>query len=171
MVDDRVARGIRCMRTTLAECADITLGQYAIESLLTMYRAAFVQTVLFNSGGWCNLKKQDVEKLRVLQMKYLKRILHAPQSTPNVVVMLELGVQPITSELHERQLNFLHHILSMEERDPVRLVYEQQKRYLYEKTWYREIKLLLITYKLEEVENEIRINRIKINIFELSTNT
>ena len=35
------------------------------------------------------------------------------------------------------------------------MVHEQQKRYLYEKTWYREVKVLLTEYKLEEDENEI----------------
>ena len=75
LIEDRVAKGTMCMRSTIAECGDITLGQYAIESMIMMYKSVFVQTILFNSGAWCNLTKENLEKLKVLQMKYLKRIL------------------------------------------------------------------------------------------------
>ena len=156
LIKDRGAKGIRCMRNTIAECDDITLGQYAIESLVLMYKAVFVQTILFNGEAWCNLTKQNEESLRVLQMKYLKRILHAPQSTPNIAVMMELGVKPIINEIHIRQLNYLHHIINMEESDPVKLVYNQQKIFEFEKTWYREVKVLLQKYDLGEDEEEIK---------------
>ena len=103
LVNDRVREGIICMRSTVAECADITLGQYAIQTLLTMYKAVFVQTMLVNSSGWCNLSKQNMESLRIIQMKYLRRILHVPNSTPCVAIMRELGVKPIELELVTRK--------------------------------------------------------------------
>ena len=56
LIDDRKVRGTICIRGTLAECSDITLGQYAIESLMLMYRAVFIQVVLFNGGAWCKLQ-------------------------------------------------------------------------------------------------------------------
>ena len=156
LIQDRIRKGTICMRSTIAECTDITLGQYAIHTLLTMYNAVFVQTLLFNSGGWCNLSKQNEESLRVLQMKYLRRILHIPNSTPCVAILRELGVKPIEMELHARQLSFLHHIISLEEEDPVRRVYNQQKRFIYEDSWYREIRALQQKYNLDKEEEEIR---------------
>ena len=90
-----------------------------------------------------------------IKMKYLKRILHAPQGTPNVAVLIELGVKPITQEIHTRQLNFLHHILTMEKNDPVRKIYDQQKKFQFEKTWYNEVKNLLKMYSLEYDEGAI----------------
>jgi hypothetical protein len=89
-------------------------------------------------------------------MKYLKRILHAPRSTPNVAVYVELGVMPIEYEIHIRQLNFLHHVLSFDENDPVKKVYNQTKRYKHEENWPQEIRGLLKKYQLEEDENLIR---------------
>jgi hypothetical protein len=156
LINDRTTRGLICMRSTLAECGDITLGQYAIQSLVMMYKSVFVQTVMNNSGAWCGLSKENLEKIRICQMKYLKRILHTPRSTPNVAVLAELGIKPIENELHERQLNHLHHIVSLDEKDPVKMVYEEQKRFMFEKTWYLEVKNLLTMYNLEEEEDKIK---------------
>ena len=156
LILDRVSKGIGCLRSTMAECGDVSLGQHAIESQIMMYKAVFVQTVLFNGGGWCNLSIESINKLKVLQMKFLKRILHAPRSTSINAVLIELGIKPIVSELHERQLNYLHKIVRSSEQDPVRLVYEQQKRFEFEKNWYWEVKKLLVMYNLEEDEEKIR---------------
>ena len=133
LIDDRVGRGIQCIRSTVAECGALTLGQYAIQSLLLMYKTMLVQTVIFNSETWCNLNKENENKLKVVQMKYLKRIMHTPQSTSNVAIQIELGVKPILNEIHSRQLKFLHHILNLEEEDPVKMVYNEQKKFHFEK--------------------------------------
>ena len=156
LINDRIAKGMRCLRNTIAECTDTTLGQYAIESSMLLYKTVFVKTILFNCGAWCNLTKQNIESLQVLQMKYLKRILHSPKSTPNIAVLMELGVKPIETEIHIRQLNFLHQILCLDENDPVRRVYEQSKRFEFEKTWFREVKALIQKYDLEDVEENIK---------------
>ena len=156
LVNDRIAKGMRCLRNTVAECGDITLGQYAIETLVLLYKTVFLKTVLVNCEAWCNLTKTNCETLQILQMKYLKRILHAPKSTPNIAIMVELGVKPIITEIHVRQLNFLHHILCLGENDPVKMVYKESKRFLFEKSWYREVKTLLKKYNLEEEESKIK---------------
>lgn len=146
---------MKCISSCFAECCDITLGQYAIHVLMVMYRSIFVQTILFNSGAWCNLTDTNIKRLKVIQMKYLKRVLHAPRATSNVAVLRELGVLPIESELHIRQLCFLHHILMLPNDDPVRSTYEQQKRFIAETSWYKEICNLLQKYELSTEESTI----------------
>ena len=88
-------------------------------------------------------------------MKYLKRIFHAPSSTSNVIVLLETGTLPIEQEIHKRQLNFLHHILTLENTDPVKLTYQEQLKYPYEKNWGNEIKELRINYGIIDSDEEI----------------
>ena len=74
-----------------------------------------------------------MEKLSATQMKFLKRILHAVSSTSNIVVLMELGVAPIEQEIRIRQLVFLHHILTRDNKDPVKEMFIQQGCYKYEK--------------------------------------
>ena len=54
--------------------------------------------------------------------------------------------------IHIRQLSFLHHILLLEDNDPVRLVYKEQLSLPYEKNWGNETKELLKMYHLENID-------------------
>ena len=122
LVEDRVAKGIKCIRSCVAEACDITLGVHAIESLLVMYKSVFLHTVLYNCGSWCNLTQINKDSLSGVQMKFLRRMLHIPSSTPCSTIFRELGVIPIVNELESRQLFYLHHILSLDQDDPLRCV-------------------------------------------------
>jgi hypothetical protein len=82
-------------------------------------------------------------------------MLHSPNSTPNAVTYLETGTVPIQYEIHKRQLNFLHHILSLEVDDPVQKMYRQLLRYPYESNWSNEILSLRKQYNLHQTDEEI----------------
>ncbi len=155
LIQDRVNKGTQCTRRCFAECGDITLGVHTIEVLLFLYNVVFVHTVLFNSGAWCNLTQNNKDKLTEVQMKYLRRIMHVPVSTPAAVIFRELGVIPLVNELECRQLYFLHHILSLQENDPVRTMYEREKRYPFAKSWYCEILVICEKYGIEFHEEKI----------------
>ena len=88
-------------------------------------------------------------------MKFIKRVFHAPSSTPNSITLLETGMMPIEQEINKRQLNFLHHILTQEEDDPVRVVYQEQLKFVAEKNWGNEVKKLRLTYGITETDQEI----------------
>jgi hypothetical protein len=111
LIQDRKNVAIRCLVSCMADCRAITRGVKSIRSMLLLYKSVYLQTIIFNSEAWDNLTTSDYNQLNILQMKFLKRILQVPKSTPNCIVMLELGVTPIEIEIKSRQLNFLHKIL------------------------------------------------------------
>ena len=157
MIDERVKKGLVCMISTIALTSEITLGIHLISTLISLYKVIFLQVMTFNSGSWNNLTSNDMNKLQVIQLKFLKRILHAPTSTCNCITFLELGILPIEFNIHINQLQFLHHILTLDETDPVRCAYNQQKLFPYEKNWYNEVLSLRSTYELTETDEEISI--------------
>ena len=89
-------------------------------------------------------------------MKFLKRTLHTPTSTSNHVVSLELGLMPIKQEIDIRKLTYLHHIVSLEDSDPVKNLYEQQGRFENEQNWHNEIVSLKKYYKINVTDNEVQ---------------
>ena len=155
LLDDRGKTATRCLVTCLAECYAVTRGCKALESLLLLYKCVYIQSILFNSEAWDNLSEKDLGKLRVMQMKFLKRMLQVSKSAPNCLVMLELGVLPIEFKIFSRQLNFLHHILALEDDDPVKLSYRQQKLFPYENNWVKGIKETMIRCNIKKTEDEI----------------
>ena len=139
LIDDRVKKGLACMMSSISLASEISLGVHLIKILVCLYKIMFLTVVLFNSGAWNNLTSTDINRLTTIQLKFLKRILHAPSSATNSFVFLELGIIPIEYNIHMSQLNFLHHILTLEEDDPVYLAYCQQKLFEFEKNWHNEV--------------------------------
>ena len=155
LIADRVNKGIACMVSSLALASEITLGAYLIKTLISLYKVIFVQVTTFNSRAWDNLTKLQISKLQTVQLKFLKRILHAPSSTTNCFTFMELGILPIEFNINIAQLNFLHHILTLDVSDPVHQAYNQQKLFEFEKNWYNEVKMLRRKFELQESEEEI----------------
>ena len=157
MIKERVRKGLVCMISTIALTSEITLGIHLITTLITLYKVIFLQVVTFNSGSWNNITSIEMNKLQVVQLKFLKQILHAPTSTCNCITFLELGIIPIEFNINIKQLQFLHHILTLDENDPVRCAYNQQKLFPYEKNWYNEVILLRSKFELTETDDEISV--------------
>jgi hypothetical protein len=133
LIEDRTKKGKACIITAMSMCNEVTLGVYTIQTLLLLYRSLFLHVILHNSQAWCNITNLQITSLKTTQMKYLKRIFHAPSSTPNSITLLETGMMPIEQEINKRQLNFLHLILTLEENDPNKIVYKEQMKFSAEK--------------------------------------
>ena len=156
LIQDRVKRGIAAMISIEAIMADLQLGPHTVSVHLLLYYSLFLSTMLFNSQAWSNLSKKDIENLQTCQLKILKKIVGATKSTSNAFTYLELGVLPISYEIHKRQISFLHHILTLEDGDPVKMMYYNMKKLPGEKNWYNGVKKLLETYKITMSEEEIK---------------
>ena len=150
LIMDRINKGKAIIVSALSLCNDITLGHLYIESALLLHKAVFLQSVLFNSQAWSNITKTQISQLRRIQLKYLKRTLQVPNSTPNAFTFLELGVLPIEYEIHKRQLMYLHHVHTLPHDDPVHHILQQQKQLSYS-NWYQNVLKLLLVYQLSEV--------------------
>ena len=110
---------ILSMITIASLMAETEVGIHHVNVMLLLYRALFLSTILFNSSTWSNLRKKDLDSLKVLQLKFLKRIIGVASSTCNAFIYLELGILPINFEIEKRQLLYLFRILQLEESDPV----------------------------------------------------
>lgn len=109
-----VRKGTICLTNALALCCDALMGEYAIRSLLLIYKTVFIYTnCLYNSEtqlGVAKLSKHEIQQLESLQIKYLKRCMQTPRSTSNAVTLLELGIMPIRYEIISPVKLFISHI-------------------------------------------------------------
>ena len=154
MIEDRVKKGKSCIVNSMALCKDVTMGMFAIDTLLLLYKSLFLQIVLNNAQAWSNLNNRDGKNLQTIQMKYLKRIFHAPSSTPNCLTLLETGITPILHEIHIKQLMFLYHILTLDKDDLVKTTYEEQCKYP-AANWANEVYSLRAKYKITQTDTDI----------------
>ena len=156
MIEDRVRKATVCTINAMALCSDQEMGRYAIESLLLLYAMVFIPGILYNSETWNNLSKNDISRLQSSQNKYLKWMLHTPRGTSTAFTLLELGILPINREIELRKLNWLHHILTLPDDDPVLQVYIGQKKLVAEPNWFNEITGLLREHNINFNEDDIK---------------
>ena len=109
-------------------------------------------SILFNSQSWTHITQTQIKDLRRIQLKYLKRMLQAPDGTPNCITFLELGILPIEFEIHKRQLVFLHHIVHLDPSEYILQLYHQQLLFQFEHNWANNTKLLLHKYNLQHID-------------------
>ena len=156
LINDREKKAIAKLISIFATVTDVTLGAYQFSAHVLMYHTYYVQTLIFNCQSWTNITTKDVNKLRVLQLKYLKKMLRVPQATANCFVYLETGVIPIDHEIWRRQFTFLHHILNLDHNDPVRTMYDQMLTLAGEKNWANNMLLLRSKYGLQFRDEELQ---------------
>ena len=155
LVEDRMKKGDGCTASILSTVQQVTFGVYTMEATLLLYESIFLGSVLCNAQSWSNLNTTEMNKLIGCQLSFLKRILHAPKSSPTAVVYGELGILPIQYEIYSRQLMFLQHISKLDPDDPVRQVYGEQIKYTHERNWANEVeeikKKMCIEYDQEDI--------------------
>ena len=155
LIEDRVKKGQGRVISIISMCEEASLGKYLIQTLVLLYHTVFLKVLLFNCQAWSHLTNDNFKKLQTIQLKFLKRIMAVPQSTPNCFVYLELGILPIRYEIHTSQLIFLYHILTLNDDDPVRQTYIQCLKLYYEDNWANRTRELIMEYGLLVVDEEI----------------
>jgi hypothetical protein len=155
LIEDRVNKGNTCIINSISLCDEVTLGTFTVQTLLLLYQCLYIAVTLYNSQAWSKLSKNDLSSLQVNQLKFLKRIFHAPSSTPNTITFLETGTMPIKYEIDIRRLNFLHHILTLSNHDPVRMVYLEQLKYKSEPNWGNDVRDIRKEYGISKTDEEI----------------
>ena len=158
LIADRVRRGTKAMVTIMSLMAETDVGVHKISTMLLLYTSLFLSTMLFNSQSWSKIRPKQMEKLKVIQLRYLKRILGLANSTCNSFLFLELGVLPINFEIDKRRLMYLHRILNLEESDPVYITFQNMKCFAKagEENWWSEVEIALRKYSLPTDLDEIR---------------
>ena len=156
LIADRVKKGKAVTINAMSLCSELTMGMYTIQTLILLYRCMFLAVVLYNAQAWSNLNHQNIQDLQVLQLSFLKRMMHAPKSTSNTITFLETGTIPIHNEIHIKQLMFLYHILLLEDDDPVKVTHSQQLMYPYESNWGNATVKLREKYEISEGDEEIK---------------
>ena len=82
--------------------------------------------------------------------------MEVPRGTPTAAIYLELGIPPIQFEIKKRQLLFLGRILNKDLDHPLQLVYNEQLKYEFEKSWANYMLELRRTYNLPLRDENVR---------------
>ena len=86
-----------------------------------------INGILFKNEVWHGVKESDVEELEKVDEYLLRGILRAHSKTSRAALYLESGCIPLRYILKKRRIMYLFHILSRDQNELIRKVYEAQK--------------------------------------------
>ena len=128
------------------------VGSLFICTILFLYEACIVQSMLFQLETWCSMmKKVELDKLEQLQGKILCNLLQVPKTTPYWGILHETGMWSVKWRLAYRGIMFLHNIL---ECDESRLAYEIVKQQIsegYEDSFAVHVQNLAAELDIEDI--------------------
>ena len=102
-------RHLKAKCTSVELCSlsrGLCFGIRRIESTLILYKTVFVSRLIYNCEAWSNLKAADHKILPSAQLKFMRKILEVPRSTPTAALYHEMGIWSIRYEIEIRQLCF-----------------------------------------------------------------
>ena len=102
---------------------DVPLGKYRTEIGLELRQALFLNSVLFNCETWHGLKETDITDLKLIDNQILRFICSSHAKTPVEFLFLETGAISISFIIASRRMNYLHEILTREDKELVKRVF------------------------------------------------
>lgn len=92
---------------------------------LTIYKTIYQPTLLFGCEAWVLTQKQK-SKIQAMEMKYLRRTkgITRRDRIRNTEIRAELGVAPVQEKIEEKQLQWLGHLIRMDNDRQVKQVWE-----------------------------------------------
>ena len=136
---------------------EVSNKQFEIKCTLELYNSMLVNKILFNCQSWSHLKKTELKDLEKVQLQTLKQIMRVPYSTSNAGTYLELGILPLRYIIQKRRLAFLHHILTLDNEDPVYMNYVLQRNSSNQNIWTNEVARIRSQYSLHQSDEEIKL--------------
>ena len=152
-------RHLKAEGTSVELCSlsrGLSFGIRQIESMLILYKTVFVPRLIYSCEAWSDLKAADCKLLQSAQLKFMRKILEVPRSTPTAALYLELGIWPIRYEIEIRQPFFLKRVLNKKADDPCLLVYLEMLKFKDQTNWGNEVLCLRKKYNLQLKDENIK---------------
>ena len=122
------------------------MGRMFIQSMIVIYQKCFIPKLLYGLTGF-KINKTEMDTLGRINRTILRNFLSIPQSTPKVAIYVELGINPIETEIKKRKLQMWHRINRKESNEMIKNI----KRIQINEgmPWMREITSIAMEYNLD----------------------
>ena len=86
-----------------------------IEIGVKLAGACLDSKLLYNSETWIRIKNSDIKKLESAQYNFYKRLIGVPTGTPNIAIIMELGILPMEYKIQKRKLMEYQRLMKMKQ--------------------------------------------------------
>ena len=111
-IKDRISKGVGIIANIFNLLEVISFGQHHFEIAVLLRNTMLINGTLTNAEVWYNFTHHEIQEFKKLEHSFFAKLLGVPRTTPSEAYYLELGALPISAILKGRRVNYLHSILS-----------------------------------------------------------
>ena len=149
-IEDRRNKGWGKVATIMGILGEVAMGTQRLR------KAILHSSLLFSAEAWSNVNMKDIKRLEQVDTHLLKLLLEGHSKCPSVFYHLETGTLMLRHILTKNRMMYHHHILTRNENETIKKIYEKQKEDHVKGDWYQ-----LLMEDFVFVENEMNDEEIK----------
>ena len=116
------------------------MGDNMVELGLLLRNSILVNSLLFTSETWSNIKEEDIKRLEQVDQSLLNHLVSGHSKSPLEFVYLETGSLKLRCILTQNRLMFHHHLLGLDENETLKKIYVKQKKETTKGDWFQLLK-------------------------------
>jgi len=154
-VRQRCIRSISIRSKINSMLEEMVFGKHYHKVGLNLIESLLLNSILVNTSVWYNVTENDYRKLEQCHEKALRNLLGTGLKTPLVALYILTGSIPIRFRIMQRQLYYLHHILTQNKNSMLSRFfyaqYETRKKKDWATTVLNHLKKLKIKMSFDEI--------------------
>ena len=154
-IEDRKNKSIGRINQITSILSSISLGFFYMDIGLVFRESMLINGILTNSEVWYNVGEDHYKVLESADKDLMKRMLDAHSKTASELFYLETGKIPIRFLISKRRLNYLWQILTRNDDELIKKVYNTQKVTSTKGDWFGMIQKEKTKYGIEVSDDEI----------------
>ena len=116
-IEARVSKGLGLVSQIMDILKCVSFGAHFFEIAVTLRNSILINGMLTNSEVWYGLTTNDVTQLEEVDRLLLRQILSVASTCPVEALYLELGCVPLGFIIQSRRVNYLHHLVTRNEKE------------------------------------------------------
>ena len=154
-IEKRRSEGWGRISQIMGLISEVTSSDFRVQIGLKLRESKLCSGLLCNSEAWSSISERDMTRLEQVDLSFLRGLTGSHAKTVSEFLYIELGVLKVRHILTYRRLMYHHHIITREDHETIKKIYNKQASSPLKGDWYQ---MLLLDFEFigeEKCDNKI----------------
>ena len=156
-IEDRRNRGWGKVAVIMGLMGEVELGANKMETGLLLRKAILTSGLLFSAEAWSSVTDSGIQRLEQVDSALLRSLVNCHSKTANILYHLETGTLKLRHLLIKNMLLYRHHIVTRDENETIKKIYNKQKEDPLKGDWYKLVEKDFSFLGIELKEDDIKL--------------
>ena len=139
-IEDRRSKGWGKIASIMGILSEVDMGVHKLEAGLKLREAILINSVLYSAEAWSGVTQKHLARLEVVDTALLRKLTGGHSKCPTEFHHLETRTWKLRHHLTYLRLMYHHQILSRDDNETIKKIYQKQKSMYCKGDWYQLIK-------------------------------